>query len=61
MNTKIYAAGLKFMLCNAVKRLYGGEVIFHHSLDHGVYATIVSEKIVNEAELKNLKIIWISW
>ncbi len=55
MNTKIYAAGLKFMLCNAVKRLYGGEVIFHHSLDHGVYATIVSEKIVNEAELKNLK------
>lgn len=55
MNTKIYAAGLKFMLCNAVKRLYDGEVIFHHSLDHGIYATIVSEKNINEAELKNLK------
>lgn len=55
MNTKIYAAGLKFMLCNAVKRLYGGDVIFHHSLDHGIYATIISEKNVNEAELKNLK------
>ena len=41
MNIKIYGAGLKFMLCNAVKRLYNGEVIFHHSLDHGIYATIM--------------------
>lgn len=55
MNTKIYAAGLKFMLCNAVKRLYNGDVIFHHSLDHGIYASIISEKNVSEAELKNLK------
>ena len=38
MNTKIYQSGLKFMLCNAVKRLYNGEVIFHHSLDKGIYA-----------------------
>ena len=55
MNTKIYGAGLKFMLCNAVKRLYNGEVIFHHSLDHGIHASIISEKIINEAELKRLK------
>lgn len=55
MNIKIYQSGLKFMLCNAVKRLYNGEVIFHHSLDHGIYATIVSDKIVNQNELNNLK------
>ncbi len=55
MNTKIYSSGLKFMLCNAVKRLYNGEVIFHHSLDHGMCATIISDKIIDESELKNLK------
>ncbi len=55
MNTKIYTAGLKFMLCNAVKRLYNGEVIFHHSLDHGIYASIISDKIVDANELGNLK------
>ena len=43
MNLKVYQAGLKFMLVNAVKRLYNGEVIFHHSLDHGIYATIITE------------------
>ena len=55
MNTKIYGAGLKFMLCNAVKRLYNGEVIFHHSLDHGIHASIICEKIIDEKELKRLK------
>ncbi len=55
MNIKIYGAGLKFMLCNAVKRLYNGEVIFHHSLDHGIYATIISDKIIDETEIKRLK------
>lgn len=55
MNTKIYQSGLKFMLCNAVKRLYNGEVIFHHSLDKGIYATIISETIIDETETKKLK------
>lgn len=55
MNTKIYQSGLKFMLVNAVKRLYNGEVIFHHSLDKGIYATIVADTIIDEAELKRLK------
>lgn len=55
MNIKIYGAGLKFMLCNAVKRLYNGEVIFHHSLDHGVYATINGTKVINEVEAKRIK------
>lgn len=55
MNVKIYGAGLKFMLCNAVKRLYNGEVVFHHSLDHGIYATIISDEIIDEDELKKIK------
>lgn len=55
MNTKIYQSGLKFMLVNAVKRLYNGEVIFHHSLDKGMYATIVSDTIIDQNELSRLK------
>lgn len=55
MNIKIYGAGLKFMLLNAVKRLYNGEVVFHHSLDHGIYATIISEHVVDEVEIKKIK------
>lgn len=55
MNSKIYQAGLKFMLINAIKRLYNGEVIFHHSLDHGIYATIITNKVINESEVQNIK------
>lgn len=55
MNYKIYGAGLKFMLCNAVKRLYNGEVVFHHSLDHGIYATIISDCLIDENELNKIK------
>lgn len=55
MNSKIYQAGLKFMLINAIKRLYKGDVIFHHSLDHGIYATIITDKVINEFEVANIK------
>lgn len=55
MNIKVYQSGLKFMLVNAVKRLYGGEVIFHHSLDKGICASIISEQIIDKDELKRLK------
>lgn len=55
MNIKIYGAGLKFMLCNAIKRLYNGEVVFHHSLDHGIYATIISDVIIDENEVEKIK------
>ena len=55
MNTKIYQSGLKFMLCNAVKRLYNGEVIFHHSLDKGIYATIVCNELIGKNELERIK------
>lgn len=55
MNYKIYGAGLKFMLCNAVKRLYNGEVVFYHSLDHGIYATIISDCLIDENELNKIK------
>lgn len=43
------------MLCNAVRRIYGGEVVFHHSLDKGIYATIISDEIINEKEVKKIK------
>lgn len=56
MNLKIYQSGLKFLLINAVKRLYGGEVVFHHSLDHGIYASIISDTIIDKRELKRLKL-----
>lgn len=55
MDLKKYQAGLKFLLVNAVKRLYDGEVLFHHSLDHGIYASIVSENIISKVELKKIK------
>lgn len=55
MNLKVYQAGLKFMLVNAVKRLYNGEVIFHHSLDHGIYATIITNKVINEKDTIMIK------
>lgn len=55
VNSKIYQAGLKFMLVNAVKRLYNGEVMFHHSLDHGIYATIITNKVIKETEVNMLK------
>lgn len=55
MNSKIYQAGLKFMLINAIKRLYDGSVIFHHSLDHGIYATIITNKVINENEIIIIK------
>lgn len=54
-NRKVYIAGLKFMLVNAVKRLYNGEVYFHHSLDKGLFVTIDSDTVIDEAELKKLK------
>ena len=46
MNIKVYQSGLKFLLIDAVAKLYNGEVIYEHSLDHGVLATIKADKIV---------------
>ena len=55
MNLKVYQAGLKFMLCNAVKRLFGGEVFFEHSLDHGIYGTIKADQDIDQAALGRVK------
>ncbi len=55
MNTKEYQAGLKFMLCNAIKRLYNGEVIFHHGLDHGIFFEVVTEESIDINGLKRIK------
>ena len=55
MNSKVYQSGLKFMLLNTVKRLYNGDVIFHHSLDKGIYATIVSSVTIDQNEMSKIK------
>ena len=55
MNNRVYIAGLKFMLVNAVKRLYNGEVFFKHSLDKGIHATIDCDTVITKAELKKIK------
>ena len=55
MNLKVYQAGLKFMLCNAVKRLFGGEVFFEHSLDHGIYGSIKADQDIDQAALGRVK------
>ena len=55
MNIKVYQSGLKFMLINAVKRLFGGEVYFAHSLDHGIYGYIEADRDIDEATLGKIK------
>ena len=55
MNLKVYQAGLKFMLTNAVKRLFNGEVFFEHSLDHGIYGTIKASVPIDQAALGRVK------
>ena len=55
MNSKEYAAGLKFLLYVAVKDLFNGEVYFHHSLDKGIYTTVESEAVINKENLGKIK------
>ena len=55
MNLKIYQAGLKFMLINAVKRLFNGEVFFEHSLDHGIYGEIFAPVQIDQPALNKIK------
>ncbi len=55
MNTKVYQAGLKFLFINAVEKCVKGSVVFHHSLDKGIYATIISKKQVTEEDVLNIK------
>lgn len=55
MNIKIYQGGLKYIFCNTIKRLYNGEVIFHHSLDKGIYATIIADEVIGQKEVENIK------
>ena len=55
MNLKVYQAGLKFMLVNTVKRLFGGEVFFEHSLDHGIYGSIKANQEIDQAAMGRIK------
>ena len=43
------------MLCNAVKRLYDGEVEFRHSLDHGICVKIIADTAITKAETAKIK------
>lgn len=52
MKSKEYQAGLKFLLIDAVNKLYKGEVYYHHSLDNGIYATIVTDKTISINDIK---------
>lgn len=54
-NTKVYQAGLKFLFERAVDKCIGGEVIFHHSLDKGIYASIISKEKVTEDIIMKIK------
>ena len=55
MNIKIYQSGLKYMFVNACKRLFNTEVIFRHSLDFGIYATLSGETTITEVEVNKIK------
>ena len=55
MNNKEYVAGLKFLLYVAVKELYNGDVLFHHSLDKGIYTTIKSDTTIGKEEVNKIK------
>ena len=55
MNIKVYQSGLKFLLIDAVSKLYNGEVIYENSLDHGVLATIKADKIIDNKEIIKIK------
>ena len=55
MNIKVYQSGLKFLLIDAVAKLYNGEVIYENSLDHGIFATIKADKIIDDKEIVKIK------
>lgn len=55
MNERVYQSGLKFLFLNAIKHLYHGDVIFHHSLDKGICATIISDELIDEKEIDKIK------
>jgi uridine kinase len=55
MNIKVYQSGLKFMLIDAVSKLYNGEVIYENSLDHGVLATINLDRHLEEEDVEKIK------
>lgn len=55
METKIYQSGLKFLLFDAVKKLYNGEVKFHYSLDKALYATIECDIPITKMEMAKIK------
>ena len=55
MNIKVYQSGLKFMLIDAVSKLFNGEVIYENSLDHGVLATINLDRHLEEEDVEKIK------
>ena len=55
MKSKVYQAGLKFLLYNAVKDLFHGEIFFKHALDHGMSANIIADKPITFTDVAEIK------
>lgn len=55
--SKIYIAGLKFILTCAVKNLYGEKAVVktEHSIDKGIYCTLSIGKEVSEEDITKIK------
>ena len=55
MNIKVYQSGLKFLLIDAVQKLFNGDVEFENSLDHGVLATVKIDKVLDDDDINKIK------
>lgn len=55
--SKIYIAGLKFILICAVKNIYGEDAVVktEHSIDKGIYCTLSINKEVTEEDITKIK------
>lgn len=55
--SKIYIAGLKFIMIAAIKNIYGikSNVITEHSVDKGIYCSLDIDKEVTEEDINKIK------
>ena len=54
--SKVYQAGLKFVLYVAVKNILKCDVNYAHSLDKGLYVKIMTERTITEADIDQVRI-----
>jgi uridine kinase len=53
---KKYQSGLKFVLYVAVRKLFACDVNYSHSIDKGLYTKIITDKVLTDTDINNLKI-----